>query len=271
MFGVNEAYGNAAALRNYCGVSQRLPIWGEIQHSLWVNSHIKSQETRSRFFPKLFTWNDLIRIQGSIAIGDPMLYHAKNAQISAVIKKYQAIGLPKFRRSEALQARIQIYQRFLNHALELVSCESFVLALHPDELKYSEIIKGKRFREVQIYSPPPDYQPMEDYFRLLSQSRMVLSDYLGAHTFRSSLFFDSEVHLTSDLWRNPIEELKIRQLFDAYILEVSINNRRLISQEVLGVDFFKSTSELREILGFGKLKKFIGPGINAAYSFRTSK
>ena len=191
--------------------------------------------------------------------------------MEAVINKYQAIGLPKFRRNEDLQRRIEFYQNFLNHALELVSCESFVLALHPGELKYSEKIKGKRFREVQIYSPPPSNHPMEDYFRLLSHSRLVLSDYLGAHTFRSSLFFDSEVHLTSDLWRNPIEESKIRELFDAYIVESSRKNRRLISQEVLGVDFFKSTSEIREILGFGKLKKSCGPAIKAAYSFRTSK
>ena len=271
MYRVNEAYGNAAALRNYCGVSQRFPIWGEIQHSLWVDPQINTQEMRSRLFPKLFTWNELLGIKGSIAIGDPMLYLAKEAQTFGAGEKSPVIGLPKFRRNEDVQSRIQFYQKFVNYSLEMVSIESFVLVLHPDEFRHSEKIQAKKFREVQIYSPTQSKQPMEEYFRLLSQARIVLSDYLGAHTFRSSFFFDAEVHLTPTFWRNPKEEAKIGELFDAYITESSRTERRLISKEVLGVDYFRSVIELREILGFTNLKKCLGPFINTAYNLRKLK
>ncbi len=270
VFEVNEAYGNAAVLRSYCDVSQKTPIWGEIQHSMWVNAEKKSQESRSRLFPKIFTWNEILKIKGSIPIGDPMLYLAKPFQTLYSEKTNQVIGLPKFRRNESLQRRIQVYQGFLHYSLEFVPNEDFVLVLHPGELKYAEMIQGKKFRGVRIYSPPPSHQPMDDYFKLLSQSRLVLSDYLGAHTFRTSFFFETEVHLTSVLWRNQIEQTKISELFNAYLEDSSKKNRKLISHELLGVDFFKSVSELKKVLGFNQPKKSFGPVISAAYNLRRS-
>jgi hypothetical protein len=270
VFVVNEAYGNAAVLRSYCNVSQKTPIWGEIQHSLWVNAEKKSQELRSRLFPKIFTWNEILKIQGSLPIGDPILYLPKHFQSCEPMQGNKIIGLPKFRRNENLQSRIQIYKEFLSYTLEFVSNESFILVLHPGELKYADEIRGKKFRDVQIYLPPTSHQPMEDYFRLLSRSGLVVSDYLGPHAFRSSYFFETEVHLTPEIWRNPVEEPRISELFDAYVRDSSKINRKLISQQLLGVDSFKSVNELRKILGFSFPKKSLGPAIKWAYELKNS-
>lgn len=268
MFLINEAYGNAAALRKYCGVNQFVPIWGEIQHSLWVNDHIVSKNKRSRLFPILFAWNKLLEIRTSVAIGDPMLYLAKRTTTFKAERANQAIGLPKFRRNENLDTRIRIYQNFLNYSLEIVAKDNFMLVLHPGETQYAEEIRGKKFEDVVIYSPLKSDNPMKDYFRLLEQSRIVLSDYLGAHTFRSSYFFDSEVHLAPDLWRNPVEIPRISELFDTYLGESSRVKRKLVSRELLGVDYLRSANELRDLLGFTSLKKISGPAINFLYNFR---
>ena len=274
MIPMNEAYGNAASLRDYCQADKSAPIWGEIQHSLWLNNLNKANERRSRLFPKLFTWNSILDFEKSIAIGDPMGYFLKLNPPELNKNPQDIILMPKFRRALSVEDRIAQYKNFMNEAIERFPGAKLVISIHPEELKYRQRIITKEFSKIEIYDPSDIANPMIEYVNLLANAKTIFTDYLGVHVFRAISYFELRSEYSVKTWENPLIDEKIKTYFENFLFAQSYGEAKRISDKLLGLDHLRSSEELTKLLGYSKFKCFIGkilrkPYIN--YSQRTLK
>lgn len=262
---MNEAYGNAASLREYCNADKSAPIWGEIQHSLWLNNLNKANERRSRLFPKLFTWNPIIDFENSIPIGDPMGYFLKLNPPKLIDNPQKVILLPKFRRVLSTEDRISQYKSFITEAVEKLPSSNFLMSIHPEELKYRDQILGGQFSQISIYDPGDIANPMQEYVSMLENARMIFTDYLGAHVFRARSYFNLKSEFTIKTWENPKIDKKMKMYFEEYLTVSDDISAKKISDLLLGVNYFKSSEELSKVLGLTKVKSFAGKLIREKY------
>ena len=265
MIPMNEAYGNAASLRDNCNADKSAPIWGEIQHSLWLNNLNKVNERRSRLFPKLFTWNPIIDFKNSIPIGDPMGYFLKLNPPSLGDNPQNVILLPKFRRALSAEERISQYKSFIIEAVEKLPNSNFLISIHPEELKYRDQILQGQFSQISIYDPGDIANPMQEYVSLFENARMIFTDYLGAHVFRARSYFNLKSEFTLKTWENPKIDEKMKMYFDEYLTVSDDNSAKKISDLLLGVTHMKSSEELAKLLGFNKIKYLTGKIIRQKY------
>jgi hypothetical protein len=265
MIPMNEAYGNAAALRAFCNADNSAPIWGEIQHSLWLNNLNKVNERRSRLFPKLFTWNSEISFENSIPIGDPMAYFLKNNPPKLIENPQEVILLPKFRRVLNIDDRISNYKSFMSEAMERLPNALFLISIHPEEIKYrSQILSGK-FSNIEIYDPKNIANPMQEYVNLFGSARLIFTDYIGAHVFRAQSYFNLKSEFTIETWENQLIDEKMKDYFEEFVSVRSDRDAKRISDLLLGVNYLKSSEELSKILGLKKIKSFTGQIIRQRY------
>ena len=265
MIPMNEAYGNAASLREYCNADKSAPIWGEIQHSLWLNNLNKANERRSRLFPKLFTWNPVIDFEHSIPIGDPMGYFLKLNPPKLIDNPQEVILLPKFRRVLSTEDRISQYKSFIIEAVEKLPSSNFLMSIHPEELKYSDQILSGQFSQISIYDPGDIANPMQEYVSMFENARMIFTDYLGAHVFRARSYFNLKSEFTLKTWENPKIDKKMKMYFEEYLTASDDISAKKISDSLLGVNYFKSSEELSKVLGLTKVKSYAGKLIREKY------
>ena len=265
MIPMNETYGNAASLREYCSADKSAPIWGEIQHSLWLNNLNKANERRSRLFPKLFTWNSVIDFENSIPIGDPMGYFLELTPPKLIYNPHEVILLPKFRRVLSVEDRISNYKSFIIEAVEKFPNSNFLMSIHPEELKYRDQILSGQFSQISIHDPGDIANPMQEYANMFENSRMVFTDYLGAHVFRARSYFNLKSEFTFKTWENPKIDERMKRYFDEYLTVSDDNSAKKISDLLLGVNHMKSSEELAKLLGFNKIKYLTGRIIRQKY------
>ena len=265
MIPMNEAYGNAASLREYCNADKSAPIWGEIQHSLWLNNLNKANERRSRLFPKLFTWNQVIDFENSIPIGDPMGYFLKLNPPKLIDNPQEVILLPKFRRVLSTEDRISQYKSFIVEAVEKLPSSNFLMTIHPEELKYRDQILSGKFSQISLYDPGDIANPMQEYVSMFGNARMIFTDYLGAHVFRARSFFNVKSEFTFKTWENPKIDIKMKMYFEEYLTVNDDIRAKEISDLLLGVPHMKSSEELAKLLGFNKIKYLTGKIIRQKY------
>jgi hypothetical protein len=261
----NEAYGNAASLRAYCGAPKNAPIWGEVQHSLWLNDLYKVSERRSRLFPKLFTWNSIINFENSIPIGDPMGYFLRVKPPKLIKNPQEVILLPKFRRALTIDDRISQYKAFMSEAVEKLPDSKFVISIHPEELKYRDQILVGRFSKIRIHDPKDLGNPMQEYVNLFENARVIFTDYLGAHVFRAKSYFSLNCELTDKTWENPMIDSNLRPYFENFTSVQNDSHAREISDLLLGLNYMKSSDELSELLGLTRARSFFGKLIQKSY------
>jgi hypothetical protein len=265
MIPMNEAYGNAASLRQYCGVSHSAPIWGEIQHSLWLNNLNKAHERRSRLFPRLFTWNTFLNYENSIPIGDPMSYFVGLNQPKEVKIRNEVVLLPKFRRAVNLEERIKQYRGFMIEAFQKWPNANFVLSIHPEEHSHLDRIISDRFLGVRIHETIEKSNPMAEYVELFKSSNFIFTDYLGAHVFRAKSYFDVNTEFASETWENSKIDSQINSLFQDFVTNKGNAEAKRVSDLLLGLEHKKSPIELSELLGFSKTHIFFGKLIHKGY------
>ncbi len=265
MIPMNEAYGNAATLREYCNADPLAPIWGEIQHSLWLNNLNKVNERRSRLFPNLFTWNSILSFQDSIPIGDPMCYFLRVNPPVLIENSNQVMLLPKFRRVLNIDDRITQYKYFLSEALEKFPNSQFLISIHPEELMYRDKILTGKFSKIKIHNPQKIMNPMQEYVEFFKSTRIIFTDYLGAHVFRAKSYFNLKSEFTIETWKNPLIDEKMKDYFEEFITARGEKDTKEISDILLGVNYQKSPEELSKILGLGRVKSFTGKIIRQKY------
>jgi hypothetical protein len=265
MIPMNEAYGNAASVRAYCNADRSAPIWGEIQHSLWLNNFNKVNERRSRLFPKLFTWNSVISFENSIPIGDPMGYFLKKNPPNLVENTREVILLPKFRRVLSIEERVSHYKYFMSEAMGRFPNAHFLLSIHPEEIKYRDQILTGQFSNIRIHDPKNIENPMQEYVSLFENARLLFTDYLGAHVFRAQSYFNLKSEFTIETWENQLIDKKMKEHFEEFVSVRSDRDAKKISDLLLGVDYLKSPEELSKILGLRKIKSATGKIIRKKY------
>jgi len=258
MIPMNEAYGNAASLRDYCNADKSVPIWGEIQHSLWLNNLNKVNERRSRLFPKLFTWNSVISFENSIPIGDPMGYFLKMNPPNLIENPQKVILLPKFRRTLNIDDRISQYKSFMSEAMEKFPNAHFLISIHPEEMKYHDKILIGQFSKIKIHDPQDIANPMQEYVSLFENAGIIFTDYIGAHVFRARSYFNLKSEFTIQTWANPLIDEKMKDYFEEFVDAQDDFCAREISDLLLGLNHIKSAEELSELLGFTRIRTFVG-------------
>ena len=265
MIPMNEAYGNAASLREYCGANKLAPIWGEIQHSLWLNNLNKKNEHRSRLFPKLFTWNSLLDYENSIPIGDPMSYFLKLKPPDLNKNKQHVVLLPKFRRAASLDVRILEYRNFMTEAMEKLTNSHFIISIHPEELKHRDRIFVGDFSKISIHDTTEITNPMDEYVSLFENASLLYTDYLGAHVFRAKSYFNLKTDLALKTWENPLIDDRIRKCFADFVETQEDSESKAISDLLLGLNHMRSPEELSKLLGLTKARSFVGRLIRRPY------
>ncbi len=273
----NQINGLDKILKEFCGVNHDLPIWGELQHSLWLHEE-KILENRPLLFKRIFTWNNLLNVKNTIPIGDPFIYLDSYPKCTTDKAKILNVILPSAK-LHALRQKVtpsNIYSE-LNHIEKIIGIAAkkfpgvqFQILLHPvlqnDDLLLSNIQKFG----LEVLNPKSHVQRLQ----LLKTMNLLISDYPGAHFFRAitsnvqtELVNSSDLKIDFDSMNFAFKSIVIR------ILSSKINSveKREKAKAVMGVEFKKSPEELASILGFKGKKLFAGSIVKKGYTWHTNR
>lgn len=274
MFDINSAYGNNRILCNYVGKNLR-PIWGEVQHSLWMNT--PEFGARSRVFRTIFTWNDILDIGKSIPIGDPFLYQNENLDDSKnydfMTREKGIIILPKYRRKLSPKDRLFHYTQLLEEARYNFPGEPLLLKLHHSEAEYWKdktsqfsAFYNLEFMDELTSAISEKNGKIVDTNRILASSLPILTDYLGPHAFRRIVKYDKEVLLSEKTYNYPSIASKMIDLIQEFRSIHTTNfQKKAIANKILGADFIKEPSELGKLLGISGFRGTISPAVKTCY------
>jgi hypothetical protein len=278
----NDKYGYGAILRHYCGVDDAVPIWGEVQHSLFLNIRYftadgtlgPAREQLQRF-PRLLSWQTLLPFPHQVPIGDPLFYQSDHSDFeggdSALAlrePKSFNVFLPKLNDELDLSTRLAVYASGVRQAAELSGTTPICVALHPREKSVRAEMQRVLGRLAEVVWAPDDFPggPTAWSTQLMRDSQTVISDYFGAHVFRSVALFETPVALVGERVFNPAVHLMmlplLRDFFDA-MGDFPAQNE--IARRVLGVEYVRPREELRDILGFTGVKKLLGRPVRVVY------
>lgn len=277
----NNKYGYGRILRQFCGVGDDTPIWGEIQHSLFMNTRYFTADGRTgppreqlQRFPRLLSWQSLLPFPHQIPIGDPLLYSQLKENRSTESPNLGlpgqpfAVFMPKLNDEVALRDRLDGYFHGAKDAIECASPSPLVVAFHPREVLHRDDIERRFSGVAEVLWAPEGYPggPTAWSNALVKQSEMVVSDYFGAHVFRASAYFDTPISLVGDALFNPGFDPTMDTMMRDFLAVVGNQaDQRAISEKVLGVEFQRSRDELRDILGFVGWKKVAGRPVRVIY------
>jgi hypothetical protein len=271
MFSINDFHSNRRILLDYCGILKNLPVWGEIQHSLWFSSEIRSWN-ESRFFPKIFTWNNLLNLKHQVPIGDPYLYLPKLSLNNSFIEQFpEILVVPKFRRQSTQNERIQGYCDLLKQTSNILNSDDSVigLLLHSDEtvshsLLYNHLSSRLKKSAVNIVR----IQEMSklEYLNCLVAAKNLTTDYLGAHVFRRCTIGQRD-SVVFETWKTNYKVTReIEKMCNEFMQSEScLESRGAISASFLGSEFIREPSELIDILGLAGIKRILGPVAKEMY------
>lgn len=278
----NNKYGYGDILRAYCGAKPSTPVWGEIQHSLFLNTHYFSADGRLgppreqlQRFPRLLSWQNLLPFPYQIPIGDPLLYQQEGKGISLSaemtipgLRGDYAVFMPKLNDEVPLPERLSHYVTGARLALEQSGSQPLVIALHPRETQYDAEVDTALADIAPVLWAPADFPGGSAAWsqNLVRHSKRVFSDYFGAHVFRASWIHDVPVGLVGDRVVNPATHPAMLDYLWGF-LEAPSNlvTQREIAGVVLGASFVRSREELSDIAGFIGWKRLLGRPVRVVY------
>lgn len=251
-----------------------MPIWGEVQHSLWETKNFRKHR-ESRVFPRLFTWNNIIDFTNQVPIGDPYLY-LKHELISNEVELNQDIErvliIPKFRRNLSLRERLEAYAHLLDETQTNFPSVKKSVIFHSEE-EISEIRKQVKLDpnlwKISDRRPQQTIGEIKLQLKTLVQAEVLVTDYLGVHVMRRLAISGQESILFENWksWRGVDPE--INEFLEVLVSpSANINDKVQASSRLLGEEFLRDRQELCRILGFTGVKKIIGPKIVDFYHRR---
>jgi hypothetical protein len=278
----NNKYGYGNILRRFCWVDDSTPIWGEVQHSLFLNTRYFTADgqlgpprEQLQRFPRLLSWQKLLPFPHQIPIGDPLLYRlpyadipGKGVPLAGVAPGPFNVFMPKLNDEVDVPTRLTVYAAGAREAVEHSGKTPVYVAVHPRERALQVEVEKALNSIAHVVWAPDDYPggPTTWSTQLMKQSQTVISDYFGAHVFRSVALFDTSVSLVGDSMLNPavhpVMNSLLQEFFDA---AGDFSTQYDIARKILGVDYERSREELSDILGFTGLKKFLGRPVRVVY------
>ena len=277
----NNKYGYGQILREYCGQGQDVPIWGEIQHALFLNTRYFTADGRLgppreqlQRFPRLLSWQTLLPFPHQVPIGDPMLYfegHGSGGESAPETSSQPSdygLFMPKLNDEVALDVRRDHYVAGAREAAEKSDTGHLLVALHPRERAHREYLEGGLGAVADVVWADDDHPGGATAWSqaLIAGSSKLFSDYFGAHVFRASWFFERSVTIVGDSPINPATHPTMVEYLQAFLAaQHSIADQRAIARTVLGVDYRREHNELANILGFTGWRKVAGRPVRVVY------
>ncbi len=276
----NNKYGYGDILRRYCGAPETTPIWGEVQHSLFLNTRyftaagkLGPPREQLQKFPRLLSWQKLLPFPYQVPIGDPLLYSAvrngspQDSPLQLASKEF-AVFMPKLNDEVPVIDRTVEYQRTLREAIERVAPLPVVLALHPREYEHREAILRQIGGDAEVVWAPERYPGGSIAWsqQLIQQAKLVVSDYFGAHVFRSTALFRTPTLLLGASLFNPGFHPVMANLARDFLEAMGDTEaQQVIAKRALGSEYQRSPQELADILGFVGTRRLMGRPVRVLY------
>lgn len=277
----NNKYGYATVLRRFCAVPESLPVWGEIQHSLFLNTRyftsdgqIGPPREQLQRFPRLLSWNTLLPFPHQVPIGDPLWYFLAREDSTTWPQVSEGphppvVVMPKLNDEVEFSERLSHYEMVTREAGEKHPGLPLIVSLHPREARHREEI-DRSLGDVAhlLWREGQDHlSDLRWSLALISQAQAVVSDYFGAHAFRATAFFGTPVTLIggSSLDNPGFHETMRPRLFDFLDADGDVRSQREIAEQLLGKSHQRPVDELTNIMGFTGVKKILGRPVRALY------
>lgn len=279
----NNKYGYGQILREYCQVPEGTPIWGEVQHSLFMNTRYISADGRIgppreqlARFPRLLSWQTILPFPHQIPIGMPFGYllkmHQRRFELPPEFDDLRGqkftLVMPRMDNDLPLGVRIDRYEELINGSLSSGRNPLIVVAPHPSELKNKTELE-RRFsnRAVLLWRGKAD--PLQESLwslALMQHAEELWSDYFGAHAFQAVAFFETPTLIFgTNAFRSNYHPNITGHLKAFEEAAGDVETQAEIAREVLGLQHLREPSELRKILGFTGVKRLAGKPIKFAY------
>ena len=277
----NNKYGYGQILRDYCGKGQDAPIWGEIQHALFLNTRYFTADGRLgppreqlHRFPRLLSWQTLLPFPHQIPIGDPLLYAERvNPGGTTLTDGVTGVAdytvfMPKLNDEVPLEQRRRHYLAGARDAAEKSNDGRLLVALHPREKAHRDFLEDGLGDVAEVVWAGEDFPGGATAWSqaLMANSSRLFSDYFGAHVFRASWFFDRPVTIVGDSPLNPATHptmVEYVQAFDE--ANDRIADQKAIAHIVLGVEYRREPEELADIVGFTGWRRVTGRPVKVVY------
>jgi hypothetical protein len=279
----NKLYGYGDLLRDYCGGRPDQPIWGEVQHSLFMNIyHFREsgplgppREQLGRF-PRLLSWQKILPFPHQLPIGIPLAYFLdKNREQFALPAGYESLRdtnyvlvMPRMDKDITIDKRIAKYRALVEEGLSNDPGRHLVFALHPKDGDNKDLLE-KEFGQYGEFVWRGKTDPITDLkasFALVQNASEMWSNYFGAHVFQAAAFFRAPTKLFGEgLFKDNYHENMTRYLRAFYDATGDIDTQAEVGSQVLGLEYLRSADELRDILGFTGAKALLGKPVKAAY------
>ncbi len=279
----NKLYGYGPVLRSYCGEEPDRPIWGEVQHSLFMNTHHFDESGRlgplrdqAGRFPKLLSWQEVLPFPHQVAIGIPVAYLLEGqSEVFALPKGYEHLNgkdfvlvMPRMDKDITLDKRIFKYRALVHEGLSQDPGRHLVFALHPKDAANKEILE-KEFGQVGEFVWRGKVDPITDLkesLALMQHADEVWSNYFGAHVFQAAAFYRSPTRLLGNgLFKDVYHENMNHYLHAFHEAHDNIDTQVEVAKEVLGLQHVRPVDELRDILGFTRAKRVFARPVSVAY------
>jgi len=277
----NNKYGYGDILRDYCGQGHDVPIWGEIQHALFLNTRYFTADGRLgppreqlQRFPRLLSWQTLLPFPHQIPIGDPLVYaeglgesDTKLAEGLRDLTDY-TVFMPKLNDEVPIDERRQHYLAGVREAIEQSDAVRILIALHPREKSHRDFHEEALNNVAEVVWAGDDYPGGATAWSqtLIAGSSRLFSDYFGAHVFRASWFFRRPVTIVGDSPINPATNAVIMEYLHGFLdANEDTAHQRAIAHGVLGVEYRREPGELADLLGFTGWRKTAGRPVRVIY------
>ena len=281
----NNKYGYGQILRDYCGQGHDVPIWGEIQHALFLNTRYFTAEGRLgppreqlQRFPRLLSWQNLLPFPHQIPIGDPFVYAGDigrpETQLVGGLSDDEdddddyVVFMPKLNDEVPLDERLQDYLAGAREASEQSGNSRLLVALHPREKTHRDFYEKSLSDVADVVWAGDDYSGGATAWSqaLIAGSSKLFSDYFGAHVFRASWFFERPVTIVGDSPLNPATNARMVDFLRSFLdASEETAEQRAIARAVLGVEYRRESGELADILGFTGWRKVAGRPVRVVY------
>ena len=279
----NQLYGYGNLLRTYCGARADQPIWGEVQHSLFMNIYhfresgpLGPPRDQLGRFPRLLSWQKILPFPHQVPIGIPLAYFLENNRGQfALPDGYDTLRttnyvlvMPRMDKDITIDKRIAKYRALVEEGLAHDPGRHLVFALHPKDGENRDALE-KEFGDYGQFVWRGKTDPITDLkgsFALVQNASEMWSNYFGAHVFQAAAFFRAPTKLFGEgLFKDNYHENMTHHLRAFLDASGDIDAQAAIGSQVLGLEYVKPVDQLRDILGFTGAKALLGKPVKAAY------